>query len=330
MVEAHAFAVETLIALRTDPAVADRVAQALVDAEASGLAGHGLMRLESYGIQTLAGKIDGQARPRRERLAPAAIGIDAALGFSYPAIDLAVEALQWLAREQGIALAAIRRGHHAGAIGLHVERLARSGLVGLMAANAPACIAAWGGRRALFGTNPLALAAPRAGGEPVVIDLSVARIARGQILKAALAGEPIAEGLALDRQGLPTTDAQAALDGLMLPIGQAKGTALALLIEILAAPLTGGRLSAGQSSYFDASGDPPQAGHLLIAIDPQAINPAAAMAVAELAAMIEADAPARVPGSRRQAARAVAARDGLFLEAGLEARLADLKSRSSG
>src|SRR5690606_16573695 len=104
------------------------------------------------------------------------------------------------------------------------------GMVALLFANTPAAMAPWGGRRALFGTNPVAAAFPLPDAEPVVIDISLSRVARGKVMAAAQKGEPIPEGWALDADGNPTTDAGQALAGTMLAMGEAKGAALALMV----------------------------------------------------------------------------------------------------
>ena len=145
-----------------------------------------------------------------------------------------------VARAQGVAAAAIRRSHHCGAAGHPVERLGRSRAWSrMMFANTPAAIAPWGGSKAVFGTNPIAFACPLAGRAPIVIDLSLSKVARGNIMAAKQRGETIPEGWALDADGKPTTDPDAALRGTMVPMGDAKGTALALMVEMLAAGLTG-------------------------------------------------------------------------------------------
>ena len=131
------------------------------------------------------------------------LAIDAAHGFAYPALDLALDRLAPLARQAGIAVAAIRRSHHCGALGLIVARLAEAGLVGLMVANTPAAMAPAGGRRALLGTNPIACAFPMTDADPVVIDLSLSTVARGRIVQARARGEAIPEGWALDAAGAP-------------------------------------------------------------------------------------------------------------------------------
>jgi len=255
--QAEELVVATLTRCRTAPDNARSVAHALIAAEADGLKGHGLSRVPTYAAQSKAGKVDGFARPTIEWRRPAVAAIDAANGFAYPAIELAVAALPQAARQNGIASVAIRRSHHCGAAGHPVERLAEIGLVGLMFANTPAAIAPWGGNRGVFGTNPIAFACPLSGRAPIVVDLSVSKVARGNILAAKQKGEPIPAGWALDGNGKPTTDPDAALAGTMLPLGDAKGTALALMVELLAAGLTGANFAADASSFLDAKGPPP-------------------------------------------------------------------------
>lgn len=318
---ARALVVETLVRCNTSPANAAHVAEALVGAELAGQAGHGLRRLPAYAAQAASGKVDGHAVPTAERVRPGLMAVDAANGFAYPALALAIRQLPAMARAQGIAAAGIRRSHHAGVTGLFAEALAREGQVALVLANTPAAIAPWGGRRALFGTNPVAFAAPVPGAEPVVIDLSVSRVARGRIMAAAQKGEPIPEGWALDGEGRPTTDAKAALAGTMLPMGGPKGAALALMVEVLAAGLTGARFGWEASSFFDAWGPPPGTGQFLLVLDPQAMDPGAPARIAALAAAVEGEADARLPGRRRQALRARLTAGGIPLDPALRAEI---------
>lgn len=289
------------------------VARALVAAEVDGQAGHGLSRVESYAAQVRAKKIDGQATPTSTRPRQATLAVDAAHGFAYPALDLAVAELPAIARTTGIAAAAIHRSHHAGALGLTAERLADAGLVTLMFANTPSAMAPWGGSRALYGTNPIAFAAPVETGPPLVVDLALSEVARGKIMAAADAGKPIPLGWANDRDGRPTTDARAALAGTLLPAGGAKGAALALMVEVLAAALTGGSFAAEASSFLDASGPPPSTGQLIVAIDPSAFPGGVQFGarLASLAQDISTDGDARLPGSRRLAYRREVATHGL-------------------
>jgi len=316
--EAHALVCAALTASKTSPENAAIVADALIGAELAGQGGHGLRRVPAYAAQAKAGKVDGYATPVATRVRPGSMAIDAAHGFAYPALDLASRALVDMASTQGIAAAGIRRSHHAGVAGLVVEALAEKGLVALLFSNAPAAIAPWGGRRPLFGTDPIAFACPSAGGEPIVVDVSMSKVARGRIMAANQKQEPIPEGWALDVDGNPTTDAKAALAGTMVPLGDAKGTALALMVELLCAGLTGANYAYEQSSFFDAEGAAPGTGQLLIAIDPETFGGTRALdRFAAMAAMVAGTDGARLPGSRRQAIRDRLRRDGLKVETAL-------------
>ncbi|MFQ5565529.1 MAG: Ldh family oxidoreductase [Paracoccaceae bacterium] len=319
---AHALVSRILVRCNTSPENAALVANALVGAELTGQSGHGLRRLPSYAAQAASGKVDGHAVPVAEQTKPGVLRVDAAHGFAYPALALAIEALPEMARAQGIAAAVVRRSHHAGVTGLFVEELARHGLVAMMLANTPAAIAPWGGARALFGTNPIAFAAPVRGAEPLVIDLSVSKVARGNIMAAGQKGEPIPEGWALDAGGQPTTDPAAALRGTMVPMAGAKGAALALMVEVLAAGVTGANYASEASSFFTAGGPAPGTGQFLMALDPEAMGGAAALErIGQLAAAIEGEPDARLPGRRRQALRARIAAEAIALDAGLAAEI---------
>jgi (2R)-3-sulfolactate dehydrogenase (NADP+) len=294
------------------PANAASVAWALVMAEADGLKGHGLSRVPTYLAMLRSGKIDGQAVPIARKPKPGVLSIDACHGFAYPAIDLAVIELPVLAREQGVAIAPIRRSNHCGAAGLHVERLAEQGLVALLFANTPAAIAPWGGAKPVFGTNPIAFAAPLAGRDPLVIDMALSKVARGPIVAARQKGEAIPEGWALDPAGKPTTDAAAALAGTMVPLGDAKGATLALMVEILAASLVGAHFAFEASSFLDDKGGPPDTGQLILAIDPSAMGGHwFGERMRMLAHAIEDQDGTRLPGVRRLNLRAKARAEGL-------------------
>ncbi|SDA24089.1 (2R)-3-sulfolactate dehydrogenase (NADP+) [Methylobacterium sp. UNC378MF] len=319
--EVEALAEAALIRCGTAEAAARSVARALVGAEADGLKGHGLSRVAPYGAQVRAGKVVGDAVPRAERPRPGLLAVDAAHGFAYPALDLALEALPSLARQQGVAAAGIRRSHHCGAAGRPVEALAEQGCVALLFANTPAAMAPWGGRQAVFGTNPLAFACPLPGRAPIVVDLALSKVARANIVGAAKRGEAIPEGWALDAEGRPTSDAKAALDGTMVPLGEAKGTALALMVELLAAGLVGARFAGEASSFLDAAGDPPGTGQLILALDASALSPDAPERFAALADAIEAQDGARLPGSRRLGLRRRAAEAGLDVAEALVAEI---------
>ena len=293
------------------------VSRALVTAEIDGQKGHGLSRVASYAAQVRAAKIDGRAIPVSVRTRPGTIAIDAAHGFAFPALDLAVRELPAMAREVGIAAAGITRSHHAGALGLVAERLADADLVALLFANTPSAMAPWGGRRGLFGTNPISFSAPRRPGPPIGVDLALSQGAPGQILAAAQKKDAIPLGWAVDKDGRPTTDAQAALEGTLTPAGGAKGAALALMVELLAAAVTGSRLAHEATSFLDAEGAPPATGQLIIALDAAALGAGDGLAdrIATFADLIEAEPGARLPGARRHALRDTARRHGVSVDA---------------
>jgi (2R)-3-sulfolactate dehydrogenase (NADP+) len=319
---AQSLATSILVRHGTSPANAECVARALVAAEADGQKGHGLSRLPSYAAQAASGKVDGRAVPTVEQVAHAALRIDAQNGFAFPALATAVDRLASLAPEKGIAAAGVHRSHHFGQAGYHVEQLAACDLIGLVFGNSPKAIAPWGGSQGVFGTNPIAFAAPRRSGPPLVIDLSLSKVARGKIMVAAKQGQPIPEGWALDSSGNPTTDAEAAMQGTMLPMGDAKGAALVLMVEILSAALTGARFGFEASSFFTAEGEPPAVGQFLVAIDPRVFSGDTFLHRLDIltGAILEQQGT-RLPGARRFEQREESARNGVSIPAALHEEL---------
>jgi (2R)-3-sulfolactate dehydrogenase (NADP+) len=321
LVQAEGLVVRTLTRCRTGVDNARSVARALVAAECDGLKGHGLSRLPVYAAQAKVHKVDGTFRPVASHPRPGLITIDAGYGFAFPAIELAEAELLPTARKQGLAAAAIRKSSHCGAAGLPVERLADKGLVALMFANTPGAMAPWGGAKALFGTNPIAFSCPLPGRAPLVVDLSLSKVARGNVMAAKQRGDSIPEGWALDAEGQPTIHPDAALAGTMLPMGDAKGIALALMVELLAAGLTGANFAAEASSYLDAEGPPSGTGQLIIAFDPGAFGDGAIGRFDALAHAIEGQPGARLPGMRRLKARDKAKADGVAISDALLAEI---------
>ena len=277
-------------------------ARALVLAEQEGLASHGLARAPFYAAQMRSGKVDAKAQPKVE-VDGAVIRVDAGFGLAFAAVDAGAQAARDVVRALGVAVVTIKRSHHFGVAGQAVEPFARDGLVALAFANAPAAMAPWGGSRALYGTNPVAFACPRAEGAPLVIDLSLSHVARGKVMLAQKAREPIPEGWALAPDGSPTTDADAAMAGTMVPSGGAKGAALALMVEMLTAGLAGANFAWQASSLFDDVGPPPNLGQFILVLDPARFAPGFAERAEAMFAAIEAQDGARLPGARRLAER---------------------------
>ena len=293
-------------------------ATALAAAEADGQRGHGLSRVPSYAAQARSGKVDGYARPEVSRPASALLRINAKSGFAFPAIDLACKHLPELAAVSGVASACICNSHHIGQAGAHAERLALQGLCALVLSNSPKAIGFWGGSEPMMGTNPIAFAAPRAHDAPLVIDLALSRVARGKILAAKRNGTKIPNTWALDANGKHTDDPTEALAGSMLPIGDAKGAALALMVELLTAALTGSNFGYEASSFFEDDGTPPHIGQTIIVFRPDiASGGRFDERIENIVRAIEATDGARLPGITRLTNRQRASEDGLDISSAL-------------
>lgn len=285
------------------PLQADATAAALVAAEAQGLASHGVSRVPMYAGHLRAGRVNGTAVPQVVARKASAILVDAGDGFAFPACALAVQEAVAAARATGIAIGAVTNSHHFGVAADHLLPAAQAGLVGIAMGNSPAAMPAAGGKRAIFGTNPVAAVFPRAAAAPVMIDLSLSEVARGKLMVAAKKGESIPLGWALDKHGQPTTDPQAGLEGSMLPMGGVKGAMLALMVELMVTSLTGARFGLEADSFFEAQGNQPRIGQAFIVIDPGALGgtPVYHERVEALLAAMLADEGVRIPGYRRKA-----------------------------
>lgn len=296
--------------------MAQATARALVLAEAQGLGSHGLSRVGQYATHLRNGRVNGAAVTRVLQRKGGALVIDAEEGLAFPACTLAVQEAMAAAREHGIAIAGVVRSHHCGVVVDHLRPVAAAGLVGLGFANSPAAMPAAGGRHAVFGTNPVAAVFPRSGTDPLMIDLSLSEVARGKVMVAAKEGQPIPVGWALDADGQPTTDAQAALAGSMLAIGAAsssKGAMLALVVELLVTALIGAHFGFEASSFFVDEGNRPGIGQAFIVIDPGALAGSShyLARVEVLVAEMLRDEGVRLPGARREALRRRAEEQGL-------------------
>jgi (2R)-3-sulfolactate dehydrogenase (NADP+) len=301
-------------------------ARALVAAEAQGLASHGMSRIPQYALHLRNGRADGKAVPEITRSRGAAVLVDAKSGLAFPACALAVAEAVRRAREFGVAFAGVTNSHHFGVAAYHLLPVAAAGMVGMAFGNSPAAMSAARGRRPLFGTNPIAAVFPRPAASPLTIDLSLSEVARGKVMVAARDGVPIPLGWALDRDGMPTTDANAALAGSMLPMGGSKGAMLALVVELLACALTGAAFGFEADSFFVDEGNRPRLGQAFLAIDPDALagRDAYGERVETLVAAMLEDPGVRLPGIRREALAATAAREGIEIAPALADELARL------
>jgi (2R)-3-sulfolactate dehydrogenase (NADP+) len=282
--------------------MAEAAARHLVRAEEQGLPTHGMSRVPFYCGMLRRGRADGAAEPRMQAERAGACLIDNRDGLPYVSAQWAVEEAIQRARRNGIAFAGITNSAHVGVLGVHLAPVAEANMVGFAFTNSPAAIPAWGGKKPLFGTDPVAGIFPRKGKAPIVVDLALTTVVRGKIMMAMRKGEKIPEGWALDRNGKPTTDPKEAIEhGSLFPIGGAKGAMLALMFELICAALTGSAIGPEADSFFSDEGNKPRIGQAFLAIDPSAL---AGMdryfeRVEAVVTRMLADPDVRLPGARR-------------------------------
>ncbi len=254
------------------PDAARSLAAAATGAEMRGLHTLGLAYLPTFLQAAAEGRLDGGARPEIRQATPALFTCDARGGIPHLGFDLALERLMRTARSLGMAAFLQKNAHTCGELGHFTLRVAEGGLIALAATNGPALLAGSGVTDAVFCTNPVSLAAPRADAAPLLIDQASSHQARAEIRRRAQSGEELPEGWALDPCGRPTTDPTAALEGVLLPFGEWRGANLALMVEILAALLPGARWSADTPrSAAPMRGE--GTGLSVILLDPGAIDP---------------------------------------------------------
>jgi (2R)-3-sulfolactate dehydrogenase (NADP+) len=289
--------------------MAEAAAAHLVRAEEQGLPTHGMSRVPFYCAMLRNGRADGTAHPAMVADRAAVCLIDNRDALPYVSAQWAVEEVVLRARRNGIGFAGIRNSAHAGVLGIHLAAVGEARMVGFAFTNSPAAIPAWGGKKALFGTNPVAAVFPRKSGDPLVIDLALTTVVRGKIMLAMKRGERIPEGWALDRHGKPTTDPKEAIEhGSLFPIGGAKGAMLALMFELICASLTGAAIGPEADSFFSEQGNKPRIGQAFIAIDPGQLAGLDRYfeRVETVIAAMQADPEVRLPGARRFAAEKAA------------------------
>ena len=309
--------------------MAQAAARHLVQAEEHGLPTHGMSRVPFYCAMLRNGRADGTAHPALLAERAGACLIDNRDALPYESVAWAVGEVIQRARRNGVAFAGIRNSAHVGVLGIHLLPVAEAGLVGLAFTNSPAAIPAWGGTKALFGTNPVAAVFPRQGKEPIVIDLALTTVVRGRIMMAMRKGERIPEGWALDRHGKPTTDPKEAIEhGSLFPIGGAKGAMLALMFELICASLTGAAIGPEADSFFSEQGNKPRIGQAFLAIDPSALAGTQMFSerVETVVQTMLADPEVRLPGARRFAAEKASRTGGIEIPDDLAAQIQKLCS----
>lgn len=325
--ECYALSVDALSRAGASDEPANSVARSIRAAEAEGTRGIGLGYLPWYCQHLRVGKIIGTAVPQISQPKPAAIMVNARGGFAHPAFEAGEAALIAAARQNGIAILGVTNAYACGVLGYFADRLARAGLVSISVTNASSTMAPWGGKTPFFGTNPWAFGAPRLGDDPLVIDSSSSATAYVNLANAAVTGEPIPATWALDVNGHTTTDAELALQGSIAPAGGHKGSALALMVEVLAAGLTGANWSYQASSLGDDLGGPPMLGQSFIVIDPGGLAGGFTDRLEDMLTAMLAQDGVRLPGARRHENRRIAEISGVGLTQTEVHKLSDLAGR---
>jgi delta1-piperideine-2-carboxylate reductase len=302
-----------LIAAGCNEANADAIAHTVWQAERDGCASHGLFRIPGYVKSLKSGKVNGFAEPRLERTAPSVLWVDGDGGYTPISHRAMIDDFADLTHSQGVAIAAITNTFHFAALWPEVEALAKRGLCAIACTSYKPCLPPAGGKKPLYGTNPLAFAWPRPGHEPLAFDQASAFMARGDVMIHARDGKKLPQGAGIDKDGNPTTDPNKVLEGAQLPFGGYKGASIAMMIELMAGPLIGEQLSLEAAESDVDDGGPARGGEFILAMDPaktrqQTLSGGNAERLFEA---IAAEEGARLPGEGRLSRRARVASEGV-------------------
>ena len=302
--EIHDLAHGAMTANGCNEANAAALADIVTRAERDGSHSHGLFRIPGYVKALRSGKVDGAATPTVTRRTPAVIQCEGHGCFAPLAQAKALPVLAEAAQEIGVAALSLTGIHHFAALWPETEFLADRGLVGIACTAYMPMVAPAGSSTKLFGTNPISFAWPRPGKDPVCYDMATAAMAMGDIQIAARDGHQVPPGTGLDADGNATTDPAAIAKGVLLPFGGYKGSAIALMVELLAAGLTGERFSYEAKEADNGDGGPPRGGEMVIALSPELIaGPGWQDHVEGFMDRLTGLDGVRVPGARRHANR---------------------------
>lgn len=260
----------TAAGLRPDDAAA--TAEILVLADMFGLRTHGISRVMQYVDRVRVGGIDIGAEVAVTRVAPGLAIVDGRNGMGPLVGARALQAAKEGASAVGIGAAFARGSNHFGPIMPYAFLAAQEGFASIIASNATTTIAPWGGKETRVGNNPLGIGMPNPGGEPIILDMAMSVAARAKIRSLLQKGESIPEGWAADKDGKPTTDARAALDGFLLPVGGHKGYGLAVMVDLLAGLLSGAAFLTQVEAWDKNPGLAQNLGHFFILIDTQKLG----------------------------------------------------------
>ncbi len=278
----------------------EALVRTVVTAERDGSMSHGLFRVPGYIASLRSGKVNGKARPKVSNKTAVIVNVDGDGGYAPLSIERGVPALVKAASQHGVAVMAATRVHHFAALWPETEAIAAHGLIGMACVCYTPFVAPAGGNKPLFGTNPISFAWPRPGKSPMVIDMATAAMAHGEVQIAAREGHSVPLGTGLDANGQMTTDPAAILKGMLLPFGGYKGSAIALMVELLAAGAVGESFSFEAAETDNKDGGPPRGGEFMLAISPVLLGGWGwAQHCEAFFERFEAIEGARLPGSRR-------------------------------
>ena len=250
---------------------ANALAKTITMAEEDGSSSHGLFRVPGYIASLQSGKVNGSASPNITKTTPVILKCDADNGFASTAHETSLPLLVDAAKTNGIAALSITGCYHFAALWPETEYLAKNGLVGIACTAFKPSVAPAGAKEAFFGTNPISMAWPNADGNPVVFDMATATMAKGEVMIAARDGHNLPDGVGLDANGQPSNDPKEILKGVLLPFGGYKGSAISMMVELLAAGLTGDVFSYEAKENDNNDGGPPKGGEFIIALNPDVI-----------------------------------------------------------
>lgn len=327
--EARDLTHRTLAANGADEANATAVTNTIMAAERDICASHGIFRVPGLVASLRSGKVKGDADPKIRQIAPSVLRVDAEGGFAPLALERSRKPLADLARSQGIAVCALVNLYHYAALWPETEALAEDGLCAFAMTCASPMVAPAGGTKPFFGTNPVSFAWPRPGRDPMVFDQASAAMARGDVMIHARDGHEVPLGVGIDAQGNPTTDPNEVLKGAQLPFGGYKGSAIALMVELLAGGLIGEVFSYEAGERDNKDGGPTVGGEFMIAIDPQMLGDAdnwPQHCEAFFARLLGQPGEVRLPGDRRHANRKKTATEGISIPKSLHDKVVELSS----
>ena len=264
---AHTFTQTILTANGVPPEHASTIASCLVLADLRGVDTHGTNRIPSYMERIRQGVLEPQAAPSLTQTTPVVAQVDAHNGFGFLAAHTGMQRAIEMAREFGIGFVSVKHSNHFGMSAWVVQQAIDAGMMSLVFTNSSPALPVWGGREKLMGVSPLACGAPAGETRPFILDMAPSVAARGKIYKAARRGEKIPGDWALDGDGAPTDDPNRALEGVMLPMGGPKGSALAVMMDVFSGVLSGSAFAGHVTNPYDPS-KPADVGHFLVAIKP--------------------------------------------------------------